>query len=75
MPNRTCRNCGCKNEVDATECEGCARPLGDEPDKLAESVGKAAIGLGAIILWIAGTAVTLFILYQFYSCSPLPGLL
>ena len=70
-----CRKCGCENEADAKECYSCGLRLGDEVDHLAESVGNAAIGLGAIIMWMAGTAVTLFVLYQFYSCSPLPGLL
>ncbi len=75
MHPRKCRKCGCANEPDAEECGSCGLHLGDERDYLAESVGKTAIGLGAIIVWVAGTAVTLFVLYQFYSCSLLPGLL
>ena len=74
LPKR-CRECGCENEPDAKECRSCGLDLDDERDYLAESVGKTVISLGTIIVWVAGTAVTLFLLYQFYSCSPLPGLL
>ena len=75
MDPRKCPKCGCENDADARECDSCGLRRGDEPDYLAESVGKVVIGLGAIMMWIAATAVTLFVLYQFYSCSPLPGVL